>query len=465
MACSVETEAERVVLRPVADTSLLEQYPTNNLGHGTRLHVGSVPEGRTRSLIKFDLSSITTTGKVVFASLKLNTFPSPYPGGSEDIAAFRGLKNWDEGTGTGLLGVGTVEGATWNFPQTASVRWQEPGSAYSYEFYHLISAQVRPNFGEGVLSGMGLAGDVQLWIDQPEGNFGWLLANPRESTLEIRNGVTNYYPNLVYIASREDSELAPELSVFFGNPSAPRVFVDDKYVDDKVVEIVTDGSSTLSFESPYPQGHIFYTLDGTRPTLGASLYSRGIRLHGGEVVRAVNYNEDYSLGGEEAGPISILALPWYSLNYSRSEGGSISIDGYVQALSGSTAYPSNQIARLVATALPGWTFAGWSGDLQSGQTNITVTMNSDMSLKASFVRLVPILTARRIQNEWLLLKFETFPQFTYKLQGAYELPNWTDLKTLTGTSTNIEEIIPLDFGSTNFFYRVVSISPSGPNPY
>ena len=74
-ALSSRVDAEKFVLRPVADTSLVETSPTNNFGKASRLRVGGDTVGRNRSMIKFDLSSLPSTSKVVAASLTLHIPP------------------------------------------------------------------------------------------------------------------------------------------------------------------------------------------------------------------------------------------------------------------------------------------------------------------------------------------------------------------------------------------------------
>jgi uncharacterized repeat protein (TIGR02543 family) len=471
-----QIQAEDVVLKPVADTSLLEQYPTNNLGRSTRLHVGSVPEGRSRSLIRFDLNSLTASDKVVFAALKFNTFAAPYPRGSENIAAFRVLRNWDEGVESGLFGAGAVDGATWNFPQTSSVPWQEPGSAYSYEFHYLISAQVNAhNFGETVLSGMGLARDVQSWIDQPASNFGWLLANPGESTLEITFERTNYYPNLAYIASREDAELAPELTVYLGNTNAPRVFVNGEYAsgaEPVLVDLARPRGLTL--ESPFVDGRIFYTLDGSRPGLGSNRYTAGanVQLEPGAIIRAVTYSADYSQGGVEAEPVRIELLPRYLLTLSVGEGGSV--QGNDEAarpgpFSGVyTSFTSNSVVNLRAVPLPGWAFTGWTGDLTNSETNIVVTMDRPKELGANFVPIVAErLSVRQVESEWIVLQFESQPSFNYVVQSSTNLQNWVDQQSYSNHTGVVDAILPFEPSAATRFYRltITVAGTSGIPPY
>jgi uncharacterized repeat protein (TIGR02543 family) len=50
-------------------------------------------------------------------------------------------------------------------------------------------------------------------------------------------------------------------------------------------------------------------------------------------------------------------------------------------------YHYGDVVTLTASADPGWTFAGWSGDLISANNPTTITMDSDKTVTATFVRL------------------------------------------------------------------------------
>ena len=54
-----------------------------------------------------------------------------------------------------------------------------------------------------------LAKDIQGWLDRPESNFGWFFTSA---------------VSIVEFASREDEPNATVLTVYTGNPDAPRAF-------------------------------------------------------------------------------------------------------------------------------------------------------------------------------------------------------------------------------------------------
>jgi len=50
------------------------------------------------------------------------------------------------------------------------------------------------------------------------------------------------------------------------------------------------------------------------------------------------------------------------------------------------------VVQLTATANPGWTFSGWSGDLTSSTNPDSITMNGDKFVTANFIiRIYPFV--------------------------------------------------------------------------
>lgn len=84
-------------------------------------------------------------------------------------------------------------------------------------------------------------------------------------------------------------------------------------------------------------------------------------------------NEDTDLTAEFSEVTNTYDL---SVSATPSEGGSVSPE--------SGTYEEGEQVQVTATAASGWSFAGWSGDVTSSDNPLTVTMNSDTDLTASF---------------------------------------------------------------------------------
>ena len=106
-------------------------------------------------------------------------------------------------------------------------------------------------------------------------------------------------------------------------------------------------------QSRFLNGLIFYTLDGSPPSLSSTLYGGPITITKSTKIRLLDVSADFS-HMVEVGPVELVILP--TLTTGTDGGGTVSIDPPDGAyLSDSTA---------IVTALPsaGWSFLHWLGD-------------------------------------------------------------------------------------------------------
>jgi hypothetical protein len=204
--------ASSVSLIPVADTTLFQFAPTNNLGGTVNLLGGTTMNGaRNRPLIRFDVSAIPAGSTIHSATLTL----TDTSGGSFQPSTFelhRLLVDWGEGGKTGNQGQPATTGeATWNSRFHSVTDWSAPGAVAGTDYAGAISGAtlVSPVLGTNVYvfaSTATMVADVQLWVDTPAANFGWILISDSEGTPQTSRR----------FASREDSlGRAPVLTVEF----------------------------------------------------------------------------------------------------------------------------------------------------------------------------------------------------------------------------------------------------------
>lgn len=199
--------AATAVLTPVADSTLFESSPDNNLGGSTTVVVGTTAQGkRNRGLLKFDLSAAVPAGAVVqSATLELVLTSDASSGaGTLPIGLHRMLVEWTEGTGNGNQGLAAGAGeSTWNrrvHPETA---WSAAGAGSGVDFASTASSSASVG-GTGTWSWSGgLAADVQAWLDLPSSNRGWALVSGADGTARTARR----------FASREDPAQAPRLTI------------------------------------------------------------------------------------------------------------------------------------------------------------------------------------------------------------------------------------------------------------
>ena len=177
-----DTLALTTNLLPVADTSLFQHNPNNNLGGMDAIISGTIALGdRSRGLVRFDPAAILPANATV-TSASLNLSVNTARGLNQNYRLHRVLEDWGEGESAGGGGSVGVQGApananeaTWNARFHPSVLWSTPGGQAGSDFAANASATATMGSSSLVLSSAGMATDVQLWLASPGTNFGWML--------------------------------------------------------------------------------------------------------------------------------------------------------------------------------------------------------------------------------------------------------------------------------------------------
>ena len=196
---------------PVADTTLFETAPDNNLGAST-LAAGTTRGGlRARALIQFDLRTIPTNAIIQSAALSVIVVHSPSAGVASVFDLRRMLQPWGEGSQNGNNGgPARTNEASWNMRFAPSTPWSAPGGSAPADFSATVSASASiGETGTYTFSSIpALAADVQAWTMNPAANFGWILMDEHEELMLTARR----------FGSREDPVHAPVLVVQFTMP-------------------------------------------------------------------------------------------------------------------------------------------------------------------------------------------------------------------------------------------------------
>lgn len=212
--------ADSVTLTPVADTTLVETAPDNNLGAQTFLEVGVIETSgtfeRLRGLVRFDLSQIPTNAVISNATLRVTVVLNSTNRFPESPELHRMLQPWTEGNKSGgtdeasILGAPATDGeSTWNHRQYPSLAWASPGGSNGVDFVNRASGTIFVySTSNYTFSSSLLATDVRQWVTNAASNFGWMLKSTIENNLTF--GAARRF------GSREDASNAPVLTVIYG---------------------------------------------------------------------------------------------------------------------------------------------------------------------------------------------------------------------------------------------------------
>ncbi len=185
--------AEVVELLPFKDNTIFEPEtidPNNpsftfSNGAGDYFFAGRTDIGARfkirRGLIEFDVAGAIPQGATILrADLRLYLSNTKREGGvkTTDVALHRALQEWGEGASDASQGEGVGASAqpgdaTWfhtSFPDTL---WNNEGGDFDP-----TPSSVEPigdKFQFYTWEGPGLANDVQVWLDNPSSNHGWML--------------------------------------------------------------------------------------------------------------------------------------------------------------------------------------------------------------------------------------------------------------------------------------------------
>jgi hypothetical protein len=169
-----------VALGSSADNTLYEDA-AGSLSNGAGTHffvgrTGQTADSIRRGLIKFDVSSsLPPTATIVGVTLYLTMSQSV--AGPEPVELHRVTASWGEGSSIATGGEGggapaAAGDATWIHRFYSSTLWTTAGG----DFVVTTSATTTvSNVGPYSWSAPGMVSDVQMWLDTPSINNGWLL--------------------------------------------------------------------------------------------------------------------------------------------------------------------------------------------------------------------------------------------------------------------------------------------------
>jgi hypothetical protein len=223
-AVSATARAAQVTLFPVADATLFELVPTNSLGGVTWFSAGTTQNGNTnRGLLRFDIAAAVPAGATILdIGVKVWVTRSPVDGNADSLFSLRRvLRPWNEGANLPAdlnypgLGAPAAPGdATWTHAVWGTNAWTIPGGLEGVDFATGFSASTfiagvsaEPYFFEAG----GMIADVQLWLDDPAQNFGWMLKTEEEDV--------NFTARRFGSRELEDPNESPQIIITYEPPT------------------------------------------------------------------------------------------------------------------------------------------------------------------------------------------------------------------------------------------------------
>ena len=194
---------------------LIGVFAENSNGQGSFIFAGNNDGGfARRGLIAFDVGEQISSEAVILEAT-LTMYMSRTRGPEETIEVYRVLRDWGEGASDGATvketeGQGAVaqEGdATWTYAIFDAEMWEAPGGDFS-----AAASAGTPvgDEGEYTWTSDKLAADVQMWVTEPDRNFGWAVIGNEDSRKTAKR----------FDSKDNDTEAnRPTLTVTFAEPA------------------------------------------------------------------------------------------------------------------------------------------------------------------------------------------------------------------------------------------------------
>ena len=182
--------ADVVVLDAQKDNTLFQSASGSlSSGQGEGLFAGRTGtnngQRRKRGLIAFDVAGAVPAGSTI-DSVTLTLYMRMTVSGNRTVTVHRVTQDWGEGTSVSFGGAGapaTTDDATWLHTFFPDSTWTSVGG----DFLATVSAsQVVGAPGFYDWSGAQLTADVQDMLDDPAGNFGWLLRGDESTGFTVK---------------------------------------------------------------------------------------------------------------------------------------------------------------------------------------------------------------------------------------------------------------------------------------
>ncbi len=230
-------EAEQVRLFPTQDSPMYGadeggagvDFVNHSNGAGYTLYVGTNGTGSPRrSLLQFDFSTLPPGAVVTAATLTLTI--DREPNASNQLLSLHVVTApWTTGTSNsdviGTPGQGapvTPNDTTWFYASWPNTTWQTPGGDFlAATVASTWVGPMGPNFSPlpYTWSSNGMVNSINVWIQRPESNFGWILTGNETQTQSVKRFISREARDTS--GNPMNAELLPHLDITYIISSTP----------------------------------------------------------------------------------------------------------------------------------------------------------------------------------------------------------------------------------------------------
>ena len=180
-----------VTMTSIKDATLYEDT-TGALSNGAGQHMFAGTKGAghsVRALVAFDVAGKVPAGMTLTAvKLRLN-MSAANSSSAQTMGLHRVLADWGEGStvapgGGGGGGAASTGGATWLHTSFSDKSWSGPGGDFEATSSAAIDVDGIRGYEWGSTNQM--VADVQMWLDNPSSNHGWVLMGNDNPTMVKR---------------------------------------------------------------------------------------------------------------------------------------------------------------------------------------------------------------------------------------------------------------------------------------
>lgn len=230
--------AATITLAPSGDTEMRQFTSEANFGNSITMvsgRLGTMANGEVRrSVIRYDFSEIPPGAHITAVSMTIQVVRVPMTPVNSFFELRRLLTDWAEND------------ATWS-SRLPDIAWEVPGADGDLDRFPFPSSSV-------FLTGAGtytfsstptFVADVQMWVDDPASNFGYLLLSQDEPTMFTAR----------MFGTRDDPDTSPQMTVTYVlAPPAPPVIISQptgstNFVGSTILfSVSATGATPLSYQ-------------------------------------------------------------------------------------------------------------------------------------------------------------------------------------------------------------------------